>query len=373
MSVTVIAGTQKGAMLYRSDRGRERWEPLGFRIEGWLVTATARDASGCTYAAVSHAVYGAAVLVSDDLERWEQLEAQPRFRPEDRGNEEHNRIVAATDAPGRGRGAGRYVDQIWKLHFSDGALYAGVSEAGLFRSDDRGKSWEPVAGLNDHPDRGSWLPGAGGLCAHTVLTDARDPRRIWVGISAAGVFRSDDGGATFHQKDAGVSRDEGVCVHCLAHDPRNADVIFRQDHRGMYLTRDGGDSWELIESGLPLATLGDDHECAFGFAAAHDPETGYVYAVPLAGDGFRYPHGGRLRVYRTRNGGESWEPLGRGLPDGCYAAVLRGAMAVDGLDPGGVYFGDTSGNVYASPDLGERWIRLPGTLPRVLSVEAYAQ
>jgi hypothetical protein len=305
MSVLVIAGTQKGAMVYRSNTKRDRWEPVGFQLEGWSVTSTARDRGGRIYAAVTSPVYGAAVLVSDDLEHWEQLETQPRYRPQDRGNEEHNRIVAATDPPGRDRGTGRYVDQVWKLHVSGDTLYAGVSEAGLFRTDDRGKSWEPLAALNEHPERGSWLPGAGGLCAHTVLTDARDPRRIWVGISAAGVFRSADDGATFHQKDDGVSRDKGVCVHSLAHDPRNADLIFRQDHRGMYRTRNGGDSWELIEDGLPVSTLGDDHECVFGFASAHDPATGFVYIVPLTGDSFRYPHDGHLRVYRTRDLGES--------------------------------------------------------------------
>lgn len=373
MSVVLIVGTRKGAMIYRSDAGRTRWEPVGFRLEGWQVTSSARDAAGRTYAAVSNDVYGAAVLVSEDLERWKQLEAQPRYGPHERGNPDHNRMLGGGDPLGRFKGEGRFVDQIWKLHVAGDSLYAGVSEAGVFRTDDRGKSWQPLPGLNDHPDRSSWVPGAGGLCAHSLLTDARDPRRIWVGISAAGVFRSDDGGTTFHQKDAGVSRDAGVCVHSLAHDPSDPDRIFRQDHRGWYRSDDGAESWKLIENGLPLSTLSDEHRCVFGFASALDRQTGSVYAVPLTADGFRYPHGGRLRVYRTRNGGASWEALSQGLPDACYASVLRGAMAADGLSPGGIYFGDTSGCVYASVDLGEHWVRLPGTLPRVLSVGAYAE
>ena len=371
MDVTLIAGTAKGAMIYRADAARERFEPSGFALEGWEVTATARDADGRTYAAVNHVVYGAVVMASDDLRHWDQLDAAPRYRPGERGNRMHNLIAGQAEAPARERDESRYVERIWKLHFAGDTLYAGVSEAGLFRSDDGGKSWQPVPGLNDHPSRERWLPGAGGLCAHTVLTDPRDPRRIWVGISAAGLFRSDDGGATFHQKDEGVSHDEGWCIHSLAPDPEDADHIYRQDHRGVYRTRNGGDSWEVIETGLPLATLGDGHRCVFGFASAYDRASGSVFAVPLAGESYRYPHDGKLRVYRTRDGGESWEALGNGLPDGCYAAVLRGAMAVDGLDPGGVYFGDTSGNVFASADCGDHWSRLPGTLPRVLSLEAY--
>ena len=373
MSVVVIAGTPKGAMIYRSDAKRERWETLGFRLEGWGLTAAARDAAGRTYAAVNHPVYGAAVVVSEDLEHWEQLDAQPRYRPDEIGNPDHNRSLGGGDPLGRYQGEGRFVDQIWKLLVVGDALYAGVSEAGLFRSDDRGKSWQAVPGLNDHPGRAGWIPGAGGLCAHSVLCDARDPRRLWVGISSAGVFRSDDGGETFHQKDDGVSRDEGVCVHSLVHDPSDADKIFRQDHRGWYKTEDGGEHWQLIETGLPKSTLGDDRVCVFGFASAMDVATGTVFAVPLTSDSMRYPHGGRLRAYRTRDRGGQWEELGQGLPDGSYGAVLRGAMAADGLDPGGVYFGDTSGNVYASRDLGEHWTRLPGTLPRVVCVEAFAE
>ena len=373
MSVVVCVGTEKGAAFLRSDATRERWDLSPLRFKGWIVTAATRDATGRTYVAVANAVFGAAVLVSEDLETWEQLEGAPRYEAGERGNASHNLIVGSA-APGqleRNVEGGRYVDQIWTLRAVGDVVYAGVSEAGLFRTDDRGKSWQPVRGLNDHETRPDWGPGAGGLCAHTVLVDPRNPERIWVGISSAGVFRSEDGGQTFKEVDQGVSKAGGYCIHSLAQHPDDADVIFRQDHRGMYRTRNGGDSWDLIENGLPMSKLGDDHECVFGFAIALDPATKYVFAYPLEGESFRIPHGGRPCVYRTRDGGAHWEPHSIGLPERSYASVLRGAMAVDGLDPCGVYFGTTSGEVFASRDRGESWSELPCRLPRILSVQAF--
>ncbi|MEE8558366.1 MAG: exo-alpha-sialidase [Myxococcota bacterium] len=371
MGVVVIVGTAKGAAILRADESRRSWAVDALRFKGWTVTAATRDAQGRYYVAVTHEVWGAAVCVSDDLESWQQLENGPRYAQGEVGNEEHNRILGATDPLGRFKGGGRYVDQIWKLYAAGDVVYAGVSEAGLFRSDDRGKSWEVVAGLNEHPTRSSWIPGFGGLCAHSVLTDGRNPDRLWVGISSTGVYRSDDGGKTWEEKNDGVSKSEGSCVHSLAHNPADADVIYRQDHRGMYRTRDGGDSWQVIENGLPISTLGDEHRCSFGFTSGMDPASNSVYAVPIESDGFRFPHGGRLRVYRTQDGGEQWEELSRGLPDGVFANVLRGAMAVDPLDPCGVYVGTTAGTVYASADRGDSWSQIPATLPRILCVEAF--
>jgi photosystem II stability/assembly factor-like uncharacterized protein len=371
MDVFVIVGTAKGAALLRTDASREQWSVDALRFKGWIVTAATRDAGGRYYVGVTSDVYGAAILTSDDLESWSQLENAPRYEPTDVGNEAHNRTIGATDPFGRFKGPNRHVDQIWKLHAVGNTVYAGVSEAGLFRSDDRGKSWEPLRGLNDHASRSTWLPGFGGLCAHTVLADRRDPPRLWVGISAAGVFRSDDGGETWHPKNDGVSRDEGFCVHSLAHDPNDSDVIYRQDHRGMYRTGDAGDSWQPIENGLPLAELSDGRVCAFGFPIAFDSGSQSAYAVPLEGDNYRFPHGGKLSVYRTRDGGKQWDPLSNGLPEASYTSVLRGALAIDGLDPCGVYFGTTAGAVFASRDGGDSWTRLPCTLPRVLCVEAF--
>lgn len=373
MGVNLIVGTAKGAAVARSDEKRERWEVDPLAVKGWIVTAATRDAGGRYYLGVTSDVYGAVIVASDDLKTFTQLDTAPRYAATDIGNAEHNRIVGAGDPMGRYKGEARYVDQIWKLLAVGDVIYAGVSEAGVFRSDDRGKSWQVLRGLNDHPTRDEWGPGFGGLCAHSLLVDARDPRRLWVGISSSGMFRSEDGGQTFVGANEGVDKAEGYCVHSLAHDPQNADVIYRQDHRGMYRTRDGGRSWELIENGLPIAELSDGRRCVFGFPIVLHRGSGSVFSVPLEGDNFRYPHDGKLRVYRTRDGGERWEPSAGGLPDATYAGVLRGAMDVDSLDPPGVYFGTTAGSVYTSRDDGEHWTALPVTLPKVLSVDAFAE
>jgi photosystem II stability/assembly factor-like uncharacterized protein len=372
MSVCVLIGTAKGALILRSDSTRREWSSTGLDLRGWLVTSFTRDVGGRYYAAVAHDVYGSAILTSDDLESWKQLETAPRYGATEKGNESHLRIIGAMDPMGQFKEGGRYVDQIWKLHSAGDTLYAAVSEAGLFRSTDRAKTWQPVSGLNDHETRESWVAGFGGLCAHSILTDARNSDRLWVGISAAGVFRSDDGGRTFEGKNEGINNSgEGFCVHSLAHDPDNADVIFRRDHRGMYRSDNGGDSWQLIETGLPTSELSDGHRCCFGFASAMDPLSQSIFIVPLESDGFRYPHDAKLSVYRTRNAGANWQALRNGLPDDCYANVLRGAMTLDGLDPCGVYFGTTSGSLYASADAGESWKRLASDLPKILCVESF--
>lgn len=373
MGVLVIVGTAKGAAMLRSDDSRRNWDVDALRLKGWAVTAATRDASGRFYVAVTGDVFGPAILVSDDDgQNWEQLESAPRYGASDVGNDEHNRIAKATDFMDQIKPGSRYVDQIWKLHAQGDVIYAGVSEAGVFRSDDRGKSWNALPGLHEHPDRPGWIPGFGGLCAHSVLTDANDPNRIWVGISSAGMFRSEDGGATFVNKNDGVNGIENTwCVHSLAHDPQNADVIYRQDHRGVYRTHDGGDTWQLIENGLPVSELSDGHRCSFGFASAFHAASDSVFIVPIEGDNFRFPHGGDLRVYRSRNGGDDWEALGKGLPDGSYGNILRGALAIDGMETCGVYFGTTAGHVYTSPDCGDSWMQIPGTFPKVTSIAAF--
>ena len=368
MGVALIVGTAKGAAVLTS-RDRARWDEE-FVLRGWPVTASVRDDGGRTYIAVNSPNFGVVLFASDDLKNWKQLDSAPRFRPEDRGNPEHHRLVAKMDFEGKLKGGGRFVDQIWTLHAAHGALYAGVSEAGLFVSKDRGASWQPIDGFNEQPGRGSWAPGFGGLGLHTILTDARNPDRMWVGVSAAGFFRSDDGGRTWVRKDDGVHAFGGNCVHHVANDPDNASVLFRQEHFGVYRSDDGGDTWRVLEDGLPVTDMSDGHRCAFGFPMIHDRPSGATFAVPLDGDNFRFPRGGQLAVYRTTDGA-SWHALTNGLPSNCFAGVLRGSMAGDQMAPGGLYFGTTAGTIYASADLGESWKEIAVNLPRIMSVDAF--
>ncbi|MHC4134576.1 MAG: sialidase family protein [Planctomycetota bacterium] len=346
MSVTLIVGTGKGAFVCRS-QDRATWRIDGPHFKGWKATASTRTASGRYLVATASRVYGAALHASPDLKAWEQIENGPAY-PE---------------------GGDKKLNQIWTLLSAGDRVYAGVDTAGLFYSEDDGASWHPVPALNDHATSRSWFPGAGGLCAHSVLVDPRNEARIWCGISAVGVWRSDDGGETWHAKNDGIRhviedkefKEIGFCVHGLAADPDDADTIWRQDHTGMYVTRDGGDTWE--PSGEGLASW-------FGFPVALDPGTRNLYAFPMESDEYRMPKDGAFRIYRSTDGGQSWHAPAEGLPaTPTYAGVLRGAMAVDGR--GGVYVGSSAGTVYASTDGGDTWQPLPCTLPRVLSVEAY--
>jgi len=369
MSVALVIGTKKGVAILRSP-DRKSWT-REFALLGWETTASVRDDQGRYFVAVTHDVYGPSLLWSDDLENWQQLEAAPRYAPGEKGNAEHIRIKLSGDFMGKYKDAPRLVDQIWTLHFAHGTLYAGVSEAGLFASRDRGKSWEPVSGFNDHPTRDAWIPGFGGLGAHTILSDAKDPKRMWVGVSSAGFFRTDDGGKTWSQKSEGVPGETGQCVHHVANDASDAAVLYRQEHRGVYMSKDGGDSWQKFEDGLPVSELSDGLKCSFGFPIVMDRRTGNVFVVPLEGDNFRVPRNGRLAVYRSQRGAR-WEEMHEGLPDASYEGVLRGAMSADQLDPGGVYFGTTSGAIYGTRDVGASWFEIARGLPRILSVEAYA-
>lgn len=370
MSVALIVGTKKGAAVLVSDESRREWKQT-FALKGWAVTASARDDGGRYYAAITNDVYGPAIMASDDLGEWRQLDSAPRFKPGEKGNPDHIRIAGATDFMGKYKDGARLVDQIWTLHAAHGALYAGVSEAGLFVSRDRGATWEGVDGFNDHPSRATWMPGFGGLGAHTILSDAQNPQRMWVGVSAAGFFRTDDGGKTWAPKNEGVPGPVGQCVHHVAHDPDHADVLYRQEHFGVYRSDDGGDSWRVIEDGLPLTEMSVGLRCSFGFPIVVDRKSGKAFVVPLDGDNFRMPRGGQLAVYATDDG-KHWEQQANGLPSNCYATVLRGAMAADQRSPGGVYFGTSSGSLYASNDLGRSWNEITSGLPRILSVEAYA-
>lgn len=348
--VTVLVGTLKGAFVFRSAAQRSNWTIDGPLFKGWRVTAAERLPDGTFLAATASDVYGPALHRSRDLREWSQIEHGPTWP----------------------HGSSRKLNQIWRLAAGHGRVLAGVDEAGLFFSEDGGDSWVPVEGLNEHETRSAWFPGAGGLCAHAILFDPAHPHRIWCGISAVGVFRSDDGGATWHPKNRGVrviiadqvQKEIGHCVHGLAQDPLDANTIYRQDHAGMYVTRNGGDTWESAENGL---------SSGFGFPIAIDRSSGRLYAVPLEADEFRIPPGGALRVFRSGDRGASWEPLTSGLPQShAYMGVLRGALETDSLDPCGVYFGTTSGTVHFSADGGDSWRTMPCVLPRVLSVSVFA-
>ncbi|MGD0190731.1 MAG: exo-alpha-sialidase [Rhizomicrobium sp.] len=369
MTIALIVGTKKGAAILTSDSRRQTWNNQ-FLLKGWSVTASTRDDRGQFYAAITSDVFGAALMRSSDTNTWEQLEAAPRYQPGEKGNQEHIRIAGAGDFSGRYKDGPRLVDQIWTLHSAHSAVYAGVSEAGLFASLDQGKTWDPVDGFNNHPSRDNWVPGFGGLGAHTILSDRNDRNRMWVGVSAAGFFRTDDGGKTWVPKNDGVPGDTGQCVHHVAHDPFRADVLYRQEHRGVYSSRDGGDSWTVMENGLPVSELSDGHRCSFGFPIVLDRSSGYVFVAPLEGDNFRMPRDGQLAVYRSKQDG-SWEGQTKGLPSNCYCSVLRGSMAADQLRPGGIYVGTSSGSVFASNDLGESWTEIASGLPRIQSIEVY--
>jgi photosystem II stability/assembly factor-like uncharacterized protein len=337
---TLAIGTEKGAYLLRR---QETWQVEGPLFSGWKVTAFGRAPDGTYLAALASNWFGASIHRSPDLVEWEQVASGPTH-PED---------------------SERKLRHIWVFSSHQGILYSGVDDAGLFRSEDNGLTWEPLPALNEHPSRKNWFPGAGGMCVHQILHDGD---RMWVGISAVGVFRSDDGGESFERFDQGVTptvtadedqvEESGWCVHGLAADPDQPDHIWRQDHRGVYRTTDGGDLWERIEEGLPAG---------FGFAIGRDHGSGSLFVVPLESDENRLPVGGQLAAYRSRNRGDLWERAGEGWPAAPqFTGVLRKAMSLD--QQGGVAFGTTGGRIYLSDDAGENWSVLAPSFPRVLAV-----
>jgi BNR/Asp-box repeat len=363
--VRVLVGTRKGAFVMESDGTRERWDVTGPLFGGWEMyhlKASPADPDR-VYASQGTSWFGQLIQRSDDGGKtWEPA-----------GNRFVYDGVPGTHLWYDGTPHPWEFARVWHLEPSPGdtdTIYAGVEDAALFRSTDGARTWHELPGLRTHESASSWQPGAGGMCLHTILLDPRNPRRIIVAISSAGAFRSDDAGLTWHPINRGL-RSEGIpdphaevghCVHRLAMHPSRPGTLFMQKHWDVMRSDDAGATWREVSGNLPSD---------FGFPIdvhAHEPDT--IYVVPITSDSEHYPPEGKLRVYRSRTGGHDWEPLTNGLPQrDCYVNVLRDAMSVDALDPCGIYFGTTGGQVYVSADAGDRWAPIVRDLPAVLSVE----
>ena len=363
--VRILVGTRKGAFVLTADGTRSRWEVSGPHFAGWEIyhlTGSPADPDRL-FASQSGGWFGQVIQRSDDGgASWATV-----------GNEFVYEGEAGTHQWYDGTPHPWEFARVWHLEPSltdPDTVLAGVEDAALFRSVDGGRSWNELPGLRGHDSGPSWQPGAGGMCLHTILVDPRDDARMHIAISAAGVFRTEDGGKSWRPANRGLhsegipdgAAEVGHCVHHLARHPSRPDTLFMQKHWDVMRTDDAGESWQDIGGDLPSD---------FGFPIdvhAHEPET--IYVVPITSDSVHVPPDGRLRVYRSRTGGHEWEPLTNGLPqEHCYVNVLRDAMAVDTLDGCGVNFGTTGGQVYVSPDGGDHWSAIVRDLPAVLSVE----
>jgi len=364
--VRLLVGTRKGAFILTSDAKRTRWDVSGPHFPGWEMyhlKGSPADPNRL-YASQSTGWFGQLIQRSNDGGKtWEPVGNKFVYD----GEPGTHMWYDGTPHPWK-------FARVWHLEPSltdPDTVYAGVEDAALFRSTDGGKNWEELPGLRTHSSGPSWHPGAGGMCLHTIILDPKHRDRMFVAISAAGAFRSDDAGKTWKPINRGLksdgipnpTADVGHCVHRIAMHKSRPDVLFMQKHWDVMRSDDSGDSWKEVSGNLPTD---------FGFPIdvhAHDPET--IYVVPIKSDSEHFPIDGKLRVYRSKAGGDEWEPLTKGLPQrDCYVNVLRDAMSVDSLDSCGIYFGTTGGQVYASADAGDNWTPILHDLPGVLSVEA---
>ena len=364
-AVRVLVGTRKGAFILTADGKRTKWEVNGPFFPGWEIYHLKGSPANPDrlYASQSSGWFGQVVHRSDDGGKtWNPV-----------GNEFGYEGVPGTHQWYDGTAHPWEFKRVWHLEPSltdPETVYAGVEDAALFRSTDGGQSWQELAGLRGHGTGPLWQPGAGGLCLHTIILDPVNPERVFIAISAAGAFRTDNGGQTWLPINQGLrseyipdpNAEVGHCVHHVAQHVARPDVLFMQKHWDVMRSDNAGDSWYEVSGNLPTD---------FGFVIdvhAHEPDT--VYVVPIKSDSEHYPPEGKLRVYRSRSGGNEWEALTKGLPQSnCYVNVLRDAMAVDKLDKCGIYFGTTGGQVYASADAGDSWEPIVRDLPAVLSVE----
>ena len=383
--VRVLVGTRKGAFILTSDGKRKDWKVDGPHFAGWEMyhlKGSSVDPNRI-YASQTSGWFGQIVQRSDDGGKtWFQPGTPPgeTTGPGGTPKGESNKFVY--DAAAAPLTTHQWYDgtqhpwefkRVWHLEPSlsnPDTVYAGVEDAALFRSTDGGKSWHELSGLRGHGTGPGWQPGAGGMCLHTIILDPKNPNRVFIAISAAGAFRTDDGGKTWKPINRGLhsqyipdpSAEVGHCVHHIAMNPSRPGVLFMQKHWDIMRSDDAGENWREVSGNVPTD---------FGFVIdvhAHEPET--IYVVPIKSDGEHFVPDGRLRVYRSRTGGDEWEALTNGLPQSnCYVNVLRDAMAVDSLDSCGVYFGTTGGQVYCSADAGNTWNPIVRDLPAVLSVE----
>ena len=385
--VRVLAGTRKGAFILEADGKRDKWNVSGPHFPGWEIYHMKGSPADLKriYVSQSSGWFGQIIQRSDDGGKTWYQPGTPAgaTTPEGVPKSESNKF-AYDASPGSGKPLTTHqwydgtqhpweFKRVWHLEPSlndPDTVYAGVEDAAIFRSADGGKNWQELPGLRGHGTGPKWQPGAGGMCLHTIILDPSNPQRMWIAISAAGAFRTDDGGKNWTPINRGLrsqyipdpNAEVGHCVHHIAMNPKRPGVLFMQKHWDVMRSDNAGDQWTEVSGNLPTD---------FGFVIdinAHEPDT--IYVVPIKSDSEHYVHEGKLRVFRSRTGGNEWEPLTKGLPQkDCYVNVLRDAMAVDSLDKCGVYFGTTGGQVYASADAGDSWNPIVRDLPAVLSVE----
>lgn len=388
-AIRVLVGTRKGAFILTSDGKRKKWSIDGPHFAGWEiyhVKGSLLDPERL-FASQTSSWFGQIIQRSDDGGKtWSQPGSDGKAEEAAAGGmpqgESNMFVYDTSEKTGKPLTTHQWYDgtqhpwefaRVWHLEPSlddPDTCYAGVEDAALFRTTDGGVTWHELAGLRGHESGPNWAPGAGGMCLHTIVLDPDNKDRIFCAISAAGAFRSDDGGETWRPINQGLHSDfipdptaeVGHCVHRIAIHPTNPNTLFMQKHWDVMRSDDAGDSWREVSGNLPSD---------FGFPiAVHSHETDTIYVVPILSDSLHYPPDGKLRVYRSRSGGEEWEALTKGLPqEHCYVNVLRDAMAVDTASPCGIYFGTTGGQVYASSDDGDNWEPIVRDLPAVLSVE----
>ncbi len=383
-TIRVLVGTHKGAFILTSDGKRQKWDVSGPHFAGWELyhlKGSSVDPNRI-YASQTSGWFGQIIQRSDDGGKTWHQPGTPAGEPPAPGAPPPPSNKFAYDVAAKPLTTHQWYDgtqhpwefkRVWHLEPSltdPNTVYAGVEDAAIFRSTDGGESWHELPGLRGHGTGPKWQPGAGGMCLHTIILDPSNAERMWIAISAAGAFRTDDGGKNWKPINRGLrsqyipdpDAETGHCVHHIAMSPKRPGTLFMQKHWDVMRSDDSGDNWHEVSGNLPTD---------FGFVIdvhAHEPET--IYVVPIKSDSEHFPLEGKLQVYRSKSGGNEWEALKKGLPQkDCYVNVLRDAMAVDTLDKCGIYFGTTGGQVYCSPDAGDSWNPIVENLPAVLSVE----